>query len=88
MELIHYLIFQAEAKIKAEAELVNLRKEVLLLGEMQRRYREKISLPRPEEQEQVKQLKTYLGNLGKHRKIIVRYKLEPCLHINYRFFYI
>ena len=33
--------------------MVNLRKEVLLLGEMQRRYREKMSIPRAGEQEQV-----------------------------------
>ena len=44
---------KADGKIKAEAELVNLRKEVLLLGEMQRRYREKMSIPRAGEQEQV-----------------------------------
>jgi hypothetical protein len=39
--------------MKAEAELVNLRKEVLLLGEMQRRYREKMPTQRFGEYEQV-----------------------------------
>ena len=53
---LYHIAFKAEGKIKAEAELVNVRKEVLLLGEMQRRYREKISLPRPGEQEQVNSL--------------------------------
>ena len=48
-----HLYFKAEAKIKAENELINLRKEVLLLGEMQRRCREKMATPRMKESEQV-----------------------------------
>ena len=41
------------AFLKAEAELVNLRKEVVLLGEMQRRCREKVPAQRLGENEQV-----------------------------------
>ena len=48
------LNFKAEGKLKAEAELVNLRKEVLLLGEIQRKCREKMSTTRLGESEQVK----------------------------------
>ena len=40
------------ARLRAEAELVNLRKEVLLLGEIQKRYRDKVARPRVEESEQ------------------------------------
>ena len=40
---IDVLLGKAEGKVKAEAELVNLRKEVLLLGELLHRSREQMS---------------------------------------------